>query len=80
MPRDQYVALGFGLGHDLPALLLGLSEALFLHLLGGRFRLGPEPSDLLVMPGRRCPKLLLRLLASPLQLLLPLTIFLIEPL
>src|SRR5207244_2917775 len=36
--------------------------------------------DVIVLPGRRCPKLLLRLLASPLQLLLPLTIFLIEPL
>src|SRR3989442_2163351 len=76
--RAHPLPLGFGLRHDPLTLLLGLREALFLHLLGARLRLGPEPSDLLVMPGRRRPNLLLRLLASPLPRLLPPPVFLIE--
>src|SRR2546428_11006433 len=70
--------LGLRVGHDTAPLLLRLRYELFLHLPGGRLRLGSQPPGLLLMPGHRCPKLPLRLVALPLQLLLPLPVLLVE--
>src|SRR2546425_471752 len=78
--RPHSLSFCFGLRHDPLAIRLGLRQELVPHFMGGRLRFGPEPSDLLVMPGQRRPQLLLRLLASPLELLLPLPVLLVEPL